>query len=885
MGWLCRAELGRENRKMKRTRPPKIAESILAILSSSRKTGILGDAEEEYRMILSEKGRFRADMWYIWQILKPVPFFIRSTLYWRSIMFKNYVKIALRNIKRHKGYSFINITGLAIGIACSILIHLFVAYELSYDKFYERADDIYRLAFRATIGDTKINQTFTSSENFKKLLQDFPEIETGVKFLVLGRTPVTIEEKTFYESRFYAVDSTFYDIFSIPLVHGNPKTALTNPDTMVISRDTALKYFGTTDVLGKIVHADYSEGSKDFEITGVSENVPENSHFHYDLLISTANFPALLENNVWDANMFITYFLLKPGTSKNIFDEKLKKFTKKYMGGKQFDEWLAKGNSWEYFLQPITSIHLTSDMGGEFEANGSRTYVIIFSIISMLILLMACINFINLSTAKSTLRTKEVGLRKVLGSDRNSLMVQFLSESVFLSFISLALSIAIVHCFLPAYRTLIGRNIEIHYFDNLTVIPSLFILGLAVGVISGLYPALFQSSFKPITTLRSKTGMTKGSSSLRNILVTFQFTFTIVLIIGTLVVLQQIKFFQNKKLGFEKEHVLVIQNSESLGNSIVPFKETLRQNSQIIAVSGSDTLPGSGFRNLGFGAEGGENVPLNICICDYDFLKTLKIEVAQGRFFSKEFPSDSHAAVLNEEAVKQIGWDDPINKKINNWLPQRGDFTVIGVIKNYHYESLHQTIRPQVLLLSGGYHKDPETFISVRLNTEDISGIVSYIKKAWNNFAPHVPFEYSFLDADYDKLFTNERQTRKLFSTFTFLAIFIACLGIFGLASFTAERYTREIGIRKVLGASVSGIIMNLSKKFTASVVLANVIAWPVAYYFMNRWLGNFAYRIHLNIWIFILSGLAALAIALLSVSYQSIKAATANPVDSLRYE
>jgi putative ABC transport system permease protein len=885
MGWLRRADLGRENRKMKRTSPPKIAERILSILSSSKKTGILGDTEEEYRMILSEKSRFRADMWYVWQILKPMPFFIRSIMNWRFIMFKNYVKIALRNIKRHKGYSFINITGLAIGIACSILIQLFVAYEVSYDKFYDRADDIYRLAFRAKIGDTKINQTYTSAENFKKLLQDFPEIEIGVKFLVLGRTPVTVEEKTYYESRLYAVDSTFYDVFSIPLVHGNPKTALTNPDTMVISRDTAMKYFRTTDVLGKVVHADYSEGSKDFEITGVSENVPENSHFHYDLLISTANFPTLIENNVWDANSFVTYLLLKQGTSKDIFNEKLKKFTKKYMGGEQFDEFLARGGSWEYFLQPLTSIHLTSDMGGEFEANGSRTYVIIFSIISMLILLMACINFINLSTARSTLRTKEVGLRKVLGSDRNKLTVQFLSESVFLSFISLALSIAIVNCLLPAYRTLIGRNLEIHYFDKLSVIPSLLILGLVVGVISGLYPALFQSSFKPITALRGKTGTTKDSSFFRNILVTFQFTFTIVLIISTLVVLQQIKFFQNKKLGFEKEQVLVIRNSESLGSSIVPFKETLRQNSDILAVSGSDTLPGSGFMNLGFGAEGGEHVPLNICICDYDFLKTLKIELAQGRFFSRKFPSDSHAAVLNEKAVEQIGWDDPINKKINNWLPQRGDFTVIGVIKSYHYESLHQAIRPQVLLLSGGYHKDPETFISVRLNTEDISGAISYIQKIWKNFAPHVPFEYSFLDADYDNLYTKERQTRKLFSTFTFLAILIACLGIFGLASFTAERYTREIGIRKVLGASVSGIIMNLSKKFTAWVVLANAIAWPAAYYFMNRWLGNFAYRINLNIWTFIISGLAALTIALLSVSYQSIKAATANPVDSLRYE
>ena len=800
-------------------------------------------------------------------------------------MLNNYFKITLRNIKRHKGYSFINITGLAIGIACSILIQLFVSYELSYDKFYDQAGNIYRLAFRATIGDTKINSITTSSENFKKLLQDFPEIETGVKLLVLGRTPVTFEEETYYESRCYAADSTFYDVFSIPLIHGRPDTALMEPNTMVITKDTAMKYFGATDVLGKIVSTDFSSGSQDFKITGVSENVPENSHFHYDILISTASFPTLIDNNVWDANNFITYLLLKQSASKESFNAKLKTFTRKYMGGNKFDEWVAQGNSWEYYLQPLTSIHLNSDTGGEFEANGSRTIVIIFSITSLLILLMACINFVNLATAKSSLRTKEVGLRKVIGSDRKKLIFQFLSESVFLSFISLALSLVIVQCFLPAYRTLIGRNLEIHYFDNLSVIPSLVILGLIVGIISGLYPALFLSSFKPITALRTKTGTIKGSSVLRNILVTFQFTFTIILIICTLVVLQQLKFFQNKKLGFDKEQVLVIRNPDSLRSKTIPFKETLRQNSNIIAVSGSDTLPGRGFINLGFGAEGGENTPLNLCICDYDFLKTLKIDLAQGRFFSKEFPSDSHAAVLNEKAVEQIGWDNPLNKKINNWLEQRGDFTVIGVIKNYHYESLHQDIRPQVLFLSGGYHKYPENFISVRLNTRDISGTVSYIKKIWKNFAHNVPFEYSFLDTDYDKLYLKERQTRKLFSIFTFITILIACLGVFGLASFTAERLTREIGIRKVLGASVSGIIMNLWIKFTKWVVLANVIAWPVAYYFMSRWLGNFAYRINLDIWTFILSGLASLAIALLSISYQSIKAATANPVDSIRHE
>lgn len=870
---------------MKRTGPPKIAQRILSLLSATTQTGVLGDTEEEYRMIRSEKDRFRADIWYVWQILKPLPFLIRQTLYGRFVMFETYIKIAFRNIKRHKGYAFLNIAGLAIGIACSILIHLFVTYELSYDKFHERANDIYRLAFRAQIGDTRISQTYTSSENLRKLLQDFPEIETGVKFLMLGRTPVSVAEQTFYETRFYAVDATFTDVFSIPLIHGDRKTALADPDKMVISQDTALKYFGTTDVVGRVVNAEFYEGGRDFTITGVSQNVPENSHFHFDLLISTANFPDMLKNDVWDANSFVTYLLLKPGTSEVGFNEKLKEFARKYMGGTEFDEWQARGNSWEYFLQPLTAIHLSSDLGGEFEANGSGAYVFIFAIVSVLILVMACINFVNLSTARSTLRIKEVGLRKVVGSDRKRLVIQFLSESVLLSLVSLALGLGMVHGLLPAYRNLIGRNLKIHYFDNLAVIPSLLALGLVVGVISGMYPAFIQSSFKPITALRSRTGPAKGASYLRNSLVTFQFTFTIVLIISTLVVLQQLRLLQNAKLGFEKDRVLVIRNTESLGSGIVPFKETLRQNGNVLSVSGSNTLPGRGFMNIGFDAEGGEHVPLNLCVCDDDFLETLKIKLAQGRFFSKEFPSDSHAAVLNEEAVEQIGWENPINKRITNSLSERGEFTVIGIIKDYHYESLHRAIRPQVLFLSGGYHTYPETFISVRLNTGDISGAVSDIEKTWKHFAQNVPFEYSFLDADYENLYLKEQQTRRLFYIFTGMAVLIACLGIFGLASFTAERHTREIGIRKVLGASVSMIIVRLSKRFTKWVLLANVIAWPVAYFVMHRWLGNFAYRVNLSIWTFFLSGLAAFAIALLSVSYQSIKAATADPVDSLRYE
>lgn len=803
-------------------------------------------------------------------------------------MFKNYFKIALRNIIKHKGFTFINVAGLAIGIACSVLIFIFVRFELSYDTYHEKADRIYRVAVRASIGDTKIHQTYSSAITFLKLFEEFPEIETGVKFLNAGRVPVSLDERTFYESRFFAVDSTFYNVFTIPLILGTPNTVLTEPNTMVITEETALKYFGNTDVVGKVLTANFpvGPGRADFKITGVSENMPHNSHFHYDLLVSLTTFPSFINNTGWTSNNFISYLVLKEGTSKAEVEEKLKAFTRKYMGGDQFDEWVAKGNYWEYFLQPVTEIHLNSDLNGEFEANGNEMYVKIFSAISVIILLIACINFMNLSTAKSSLRAKEVGLRKVVGSDRNRLMGQFLSESVLLSFISLILGILIVELLLPSYRNLMGRQIDIHYFDNAWVIPALILLGLVVGIVSGSYPAFVLSSFKPVTVLRGKSRDSKSGLWIRNGLILFQFTISIFLIIGTLTVYQQLKYFQNIKLGFDKEQVLVVKNPGSLGDNVNIFKEVLRNQSGVDAVSGSNTLPGRSFSNWGFGAEGvDDNFTLNTCVCDYDFLKTLKLEMAMGRFFSREFGTDSSAAILNTKALELLGWDDPIGKKINNWSSNRGNFTVIGVIEDYHYESLHQVIRPMALFLSGGYFKNTESYISIRLKTENISEIIKDVETTYNRFAPNMPFEYSFLDQDYDNLYVNENQTRKLFMIFSSLAIFIACLGLFGLASFVADRKTKEIGIRKVLGASVPGLIGLLSVNFTKWVLLSNIIAWPVAWFAMNRWLQNFAYRINIGFLVFFVSGLLALVIALLTVSYQAIKAAVCNPVEALRYE
>lgn len=803
-------------------------------------------------------------------------------------MFKNYLKVAWRNIIRYKSFSFINILGLAIGISCSILIMLFVIYENSYDNYHEKADRIYRLAVRASIGDTKINQTYSSAITFLKLLEEFPEVKNGVKFSNIGQIPVKYQDQTNYETKFLAVDSTFFDVFSVPMINGDPKTVLVEPNTMVVSESTARRYFGRTDVTGEVLSAEFSYGLGEivFAITGVSEDMPSNSHFHYDFLVSLTSFPELINNTGWTSNNFITYLVLVEGASKDSMEVKLKDFTRKYMGGESFDEWVSKGNYWEYYLQPLTDIHLTSDLNGEFEPNGNKTYVYIFSVIGFIILLIASINFMNLTTAKSSLRIREVGMRKVVGSGRNKLIRQFITESVFLSFIALAVGIIIVESLMPVYRNFVGRPLEMNYFDNWIIIPSLLILGLVVGIISGSYPAFLLSSFKPVMILKGQPGTGRSGYWLRNILVILQFSISIFLIISTLIIYQQLLYFQNKELGFDKEQVLVIHNPGSLGDKTEPLKETLRKQSAIITVSGSYSLPGTGFSNIGFGAEGvEENFTLNLCICDYDFLKTLKIKLADGRFFSREFPTDSSAVVLNKKAVELLAWDDPLGKKINNWASERGNFHVIGVIEDYHYESLHSEIRPQALFLSDGYYRWNEDYISIRLQTDRITSSINEIKKIWNEFIPDAPFEYSFLDDDYEHLYDNEIRTRKLFTIFSLLAIFIACLGLYGLSSYIAEQKVKEIGIRKVHGATVSSIVNQLNLNFAKWVLIANLFAWPVAWFAMKKWLQNFAYHVDISWWVFLVAAFLALLIAIFITSLQTIKAALQNPSESLRYE
>lgn len=799
-----------------------------------------------------------------------------------------FLKVALRNIRKHKVVSVINIVGLAIGFACSILVFLFVRHEFSFDKYHEKADRIHRVAINASIGDARLNQTRSSAKVFRKLLAEFPEIETGVKIMPLGTRLVQYDETSFFESGIFAADSTFFDVFTLPLIHGSAGRALSEPNTVVLTERAALKYFGRTDVIGEMLTVQFAE-PRQAEITGVAENVPENTHFRFDFLVSSTSFPGSINSTSWTDNRFISYVVLREDLGEiqlSALNEKLRTLDRKYNDRDgSYDDWLAKGNSWEFFLQPITSIHLDSDLDGEFEANGSRSYVYMFLAIGLAILLIACVNFMNLSTARASLRSREVGIRKVVGSDRKRLIGQFLGESILQGLIALGLGLILVESLRPHFGGLVGRSLEFDYVGSIITIPALLLLGVTAGVISGAYPAFVLSSYRPAMLLKYGTSSGQSSARFRNALIVFQFSIAILLIVSTLTIDRQLKFMQEKDIGFDREQVMIINNPGALTRNLGAFKQTLKNRSDINGVTGSSSIPGGQFPNVGFREEGSDDwVTLNTFVCDYDFLETLKLQMATGRFFSPEFGSDSSGIILNEAACDLLGWDDPIGRRLGDgW--NYGTYSVIGVVGNLHYESLHQTVRPMALLLSGGPFIRSENYIAVRIGVGKVSATIASIEKVWNRFAPGVPFRYSFLDEDYDNLYMTEQQARRLSTILCGLALFISCIGLFGLASFVADQKCREIGIRRVLGASIPGIVGRLNWTFLTWVMAANIIAWPVAWVMMNRWLENFAYRVDLDIRTFLASGVMAMIIALVTVSWQSIRAATANPIDTLRSE
>jgi len=820
-----------------------------------------------------ERGYVLACFWYWAQCLDAVVKDIFFDLRWRVIMIMNYLKIALRNLKKHKGFSFINIAGLSVGIACSVLVMIYVYDQLSYDRFHENAERTYRVISKGFLIDYDFNSTSTPYVLAKTLRDEYGD---AVRVTQIGSYDgiVKIDNMNLLNERIIAADDDFLKIFSFSMIKGDPRSALTEPFTIVLTESAAARYFGSVDPMGKQLQI----GSQNFIVSGLIRDVSHNSHIQFDAMVSIQSKNDF-DNLEWLNNRYDTYVLLSENFTQKALKEKLDRLVEQHISP-MISPWK---NSWFAFeVERLLDIHLHSDLNAPFGVNGRFEYVLIFGIIAIFVLIIACVNYINLTTARFSSRAKEVGVRKVVGSVRSQLINQFLLESVLVCFIGAFFALLLVKLFLPFLSDIAGKELEINYFNNPYLIPAFGLLTIFLGLFSGIYPAFYLSSFRPVSVLKGRLSSRTNKSFLRNGLVVFQFSISIFLIISTLVIYKQMNLLQNKNLGYNKEQVLVVRNANFLGESKNAFKNELREYTNIQNVTGSSFIPGKAIRHWAAKVERDEYFNFSILDCDHDFIETLDIELVKGRFFSKDLSTDSSSIILNEEAARIFGAEDPIGKDFN--FKER-DFKVIGVVKNFHFDSLHNEIDKMIMVLPVLNLRYYENFILAKMDTVNTSGTIDFVKSKWDLFAPNMPFEYSFLDEDYGRLYFSEQRTQKLSFTFTFLALFISSLGMFGLASYTAEQRTKEVGIKKVLGATASGLAYSLSKEFLMKVFIANMLAWPAAYFLMKYWLQDFAYRINLSIWIFILSGLAALCIALLTVSRQSIKAATANPVDSLRYE
>jgi len=809
-------------------------------------------------------------------------------------MLKNYLRVALRNLTKYKAFSLINISGFAVGIACCIAILLYMNDELSYDRFNVHANQIYRLAIHGRLDSHELDGAISPSIMGPSLYKDLPEIASYTRLvgtMHMGTPLIRYNGKAFVETKFIWADSTFFDVFTCNVIAGNMKTALAQPNTVVITRSTARKYFGDENPMGKALNADRQH---DYIVTGVVEDLPSNAHFHFDFIGSLTTFEDS-RNPFWLSNNYYTYILLRDGTNINDFQLKVNNEAREHIGpqlkaamGITYEQFEAAGNQYGYVLQPLTSIHLYSHLDYELEPNGNMSYVYIFSAIAIAILLIACINFINLSTARSERRAKEVCIRKSLGSSRAKLIWQFIAESVMTSTIAVFFAVVLVELFLPVFNDLTNKNVHLELLDSAFTIPALLVLSLLVGLISGFYPAFYLSSFQPVQVLKSGVKREGRKSLLRSGLVIVQFVVSITLFISTLVIYDQLKFIQNKDLGFNKEQVIIIKHGEHLGGQIQAFKLAAAQDSRVLAVSISDAVPGDQAGDDPYKLEGApiqQTRSIRTMRSDFDFSKTYQMRLTVGRYFSGDHPSDTLAIILNEAALRTIGVGDPVGKHIAgpSGVPM---YEIIGIVKDFNFQSLHEPVQPLAIrFFRAQEYRYNRQIVSIRIAPGDPRQVIAFLESTWKKFAGDETFDYSFLDQNLQNLYTIDQRTNRIVTSFSLLALFIASLGLLGLAAFVTEQRTKEIGMRKVLGASVVEIMMLLSKEFIKWVLIANVIAWPLAYYIMNNWLKNFAYRTDLSVWIFAASGFVVMLLALLTVSSHAIKAATANPIESLRYE
>ena len=814
-------------------------------------------------------------------------------------MIKNYFKIAFRNLWKNKGYSAINIFGLAVGLATCLLIILYITDELGYDRFYKNSGRIYRINSDIQFGGGKLHMTQTSDMMGQLLKKDYPQVEEytriytndGNKLIKKGNEFIT-------EKNVCSVDSTFFGVFTLPAIEGDIKTALNEINTVVVTESTAIKYFGgSTNIVGKTVEVKNGETVKPYKITAVIRDIPHNSHFKFDFLFSMKNVD--YEWGQFTSHNFHTYLLLKPGTDYKTFANNFDGYINKYVlpSVQQFikvssmEEFKKSGNSLEYSLIPLTKIHLYSDYTFEMSPSGNIQYVYIFAAVALFILVLACINFMNLSTARSVNRAKEVGIRKVLGTERKTLITQFLVESTITAWISLFIAVIIAYFVLPVFNDVAAKSMSINNLLGIKILSFIILLPFVVGLLAGSYPAFFLSDFKPIVVLKGNVSTGFKKSNLRNVLVVFQFATSIMLIIATIIVYNQLHYIQSTKLGYNKDQVLVIDGAYALNNNVQVFKNDVLAMkgvssgtlSAFIPVTNSSRSDNTYSKEAVMDVKSG--IDMQTWTIDYEYVKTMGMEIVKGRNFSKDFGRDSSAILITETTAKMLGYNDPVGKML--YVPSNitGDksmipLQIIGLIKDFHFESLRQNIGPLCMRLGNS-----TGLASFRINTTNAEDLIKQISDRWKTLAPGLPFSYRFLSDSFDEMYRSEQRAGRIAIVFAILAVLIACLGLFGLVTFMAEQRTKEIGVRKVLGASVSNVVALLSKDFLLLVLIACVFAFPVAWWAMHKWLQDFSYRINITWWVFAIAGFAAFIIALITVSFQAFKAAIANPVKSLRTE
>lgn len=800
------------------------------------------------------------------------------------------LKHSLRSFKRQRAYIVINILGLAIGIACSLLITLYVINEAGYDRFNEKKDRLYRVILNGKIGSQTITGAFTPAVMGPTLPREFPEVEDFLRMNGMGPTTVEYEQQIFTDNDIIEADSSFFNFFTIPVIKGDPKNLLNSPHKVVLSETTARKIFGNEDPVDKLLKI--GSDSIRYVVSVIMKDVPSNSHFDASMVTSFMTNPRS-KDDIWLNNSFGLYLLMKKNSNPATVDARFNELIVKYVGpevqkfmGTTIEEFLKRGNIYRFYLQKLTDIHLDNTVQGDFKAPVDPKYLIIFGSVAILIVLIAAINFMNLATAQASRRAKEVGIKKIGGSTRGMLIAQFLTESFILAFVSLIFALLIVKLSLPYFNNLLGTKLSLNLFSAWYTIPGLILFALLVGVMSGSYPAFFLSSFNPYEVLKGSARNNSGNGKLRRILVVFQFAVSILLIVGTLIMNKQIKYMLNKDVGFNREQLVVIERAHVIGNRMKSFKERVKSIPGVINIASSTALPGRTNNNNGYMIEGrkDETFLMTTSWVDYDFLDTYEMKLDSGRVFSESYTTDRQACILNESAMKNFGITDMEKTRImrpgENGLEY---LSIIGTVRNFNFESLRNPVQPYILLLQG--ENNYWGYITVRLSPANYASAISAIEKIWKEYTSNTPLQYYFLDADFQKMYSEEQQNAKMAMIFSLLAIFIAALGLSGLTSYTVEQKTREIGVRKAMGSSVAGIYFQISKEIIVLVSVSSLISWPLIYYYAGKWLENFYYKINPGFFSFVAGLLIALGIALLTISYRVIKAASVNPAQSLKYE